>query len=91
MIQHLKNTTCLVNLCNWMSILLQRSLTSTDIDAAEKQCKEWRHEIINLSSTAYCDYPNFHNILHMFVQIRKWGPPVLWWTRPYGMEYHFIC
>jgi hypothetical protein len=85
----LKHYVCLVNLCNWMAILLQRALTSEDIDLAEEKCRAWRKEIVELSSTADCDYPNFHNVLHMFNNIRRWGPPVLWWTRPFG-KLHYL-
>ncbi|KAL0481789.1 hypothetical protein AKO1_015397 [Acrasis kona] len=78
---------CLVRLCNWMSILLQRSLTGTEIDRAEALCKEWRREYLALRSPADCNFPNFHNVLHMFTHIRLWGPPVLWWTRPFEAKH----
>ncbi len=79
--------TSLVDLCNWMSILLRRSLTGDDITEAERLCKEWRKNVVNLIGVDACRYPNFHNVLHMFVHIRKWGPPILWWTRPFGKNH----
>jgi hypothetical protein len=70
-----------------MSILLQRSLSQTDIDHAKSLCLLWRELFVALTSEADGNFINFHAVLHMFDHISRWGPPILWWARPFEAKH----
>jgi hypothetical protein len=68
----------------WVRIMLLRSLSKAEIDAAEDMCMEWRQKMERLySNSTLLNKPNFHNVIHVFQFARRWGPPILYWTRPY--------
>lgn len=71
--------------------MLQEALSDNDIDYAQQLCLKWRQQVIQLFGTTglqgkkltNVNFPNFHAILHVFDQAKEYGPPVLWWTRPF--------
>lgn len=47
-------------------------------------CSEWRSKMcVAYPWASLLNLPNFHNVIHIFAFARKWGPPILYWTRPY--------
>lgn len=76
--------TCLLKLCNWIRMLLQPAMRTEDIYSAEKEWYAWHlqilelfpHDSINLKT-------NFHTVQHVFDFAKSWGPPILYWSRPY--------
>ena len=72
--------------CKWLQIMLRRSLSIDDINLAEKMCMKWRSWMTLLyPSTKFIKRPNFHNVIHVFPFAKLWGPPILYWARPFGM------
>jgi hypothetical protein len=70
--------------CRWVRIMLLRTLSKFEINLAEDMCSEWREKmILAYPQSTILDKPNFHNLVHVFAFARKWGPPILYWARPY--------
>lgn len=63
--------------------VLQETITLDQIDQAEKLCAEWRVQAAKLYGESAVNFPNFHNVVHLFHFIREWGPCVLYWARPF--------
>ena len=75
---------CLFRLCNWMRLMLLERLTSQDIDHAENEWRVWAKQMIELFPGDNLNLkPNFHNMTHVFAFARDWGPPILYWARPF--------
>jgi hypothetical protein len=79
------NYYCWVQHMCWLNIMLQPQLSMNDIQKAEELCWEWRKQMRQLPdmNNDIVNIPNFHAILHVFPQARKFGPPVLYWARPF--------
>lgn len=81
---HLKNHfICWMDHLEWLTRMLQPQMSACDIDDAEKLCIAWRVRMLQLFDESKVATPNFHAILHVFEQTRRFGPPVLVWARPF--------
>jgi len=72
----------------YVTKLVQASLSFAEIDHAKSVCLKWRQLMIDLYAEEKYGrkkfhFPNFHSILHVFDQAKRFGPPVLYWTRPF--------
>jgi hypothetical protein len=66
--------------------MLKRSLSLDDITNAEADCMKWRAKMRMLYEfDSITDLPNFHNLIHVPLVAKRWGPSILYWTRPFGM------
>lgn len=63
--------------------MLRPELSVKDISAAEQRCWKWRKTMLDLFEKSKIATPNFHAILHVFPQALMYGPPVLYWARPF--------
>lgn len=92
MIEHYQ---CWLDHLNWMFIMMQPSLSVADIAVGEQMCWKWRATMVKLfQHINKLKLPNFHAILHIFDQARLFGPPILYWTRPFEHKHaifrHYI-
>ncbi len=74
---------CLMRLCNCLRMMLSRRMTRNHIDQAEKEWNIWMGQMEELFPHQLDSKPNFHNCQHIFDFARRWGPPILYWARPF--------
>lgn len=75
--------TCWCMHARCVRILLRPTLTFEEICEAERLCIQWRKDAVSLYGQTECGRPNFHAILHVFEFAKEFGPPTLYWTRPF--------
>lgn len=83
--KHLYHYALWINHLKYVRILLQEGISFQDIDKAEKICISFRRDLIKV--VPEFSRPNFHSILHIFEHCRIWGPPILFWTRPFEQRH----
>ncbi len=75
---------CLFRLCEWLRVLHQRHLSKRMIEEAEANWRIWINHMIHIfGEEVIKSKPNFHNSGHVFSFARRWGPPILYWSRPF--------
>jgi len=78
---------CWVQHIDWLLIMLKPKLSKAEILTAEQMCWNWRKKMVQLypkvAGKDKVATPNFHAILHVFPQALMYGPPVLYWARPF--------
>lgn len=67
----------------WVKTILQSSLSKEEVNQSEMQCLKWRELMVSVFGGDRLSFPNFHCIIHLFDCARLFGPPVLYWARPY--------
>ncbi len=75
---------CLLRLFNWIRMIMKRRMKQSDIDEAQNEWTIWIKEMVELfPHDNLANKPNFHNSSHVFEFARRWGPPILYWARPF--------
>jgi len=68
----------------YCDILMQESINDSEIDKAMDLCLNWREKMKQLYPTVFLEnVVNFHAVLHIFDDAKIYGPPILFWARPY--------
>lgn len=74
---------CWIQHIDWVIIMLKPKLTRQEILHAEQLCWNWRKQMLQLFGAKKVATPNFHAVLHVFPQALLYGPPSLYWARPF--------
>lgn len=78
-----KHYMCWIGHLEWLTVMLKPELSLNEISLAEQMCNAWRKSMLSLFDKNKVATPNFHAILHVFEQAKKYGPPVLYCARPF--------
>jgi len=70
----------------YLLIMLRPSLCLKDIDEAEEYSKQFRRAFAELYKDK-SNFPNNHQLTHLFDSARRFGPPILWWVQTYEMKH----
>jgi hypothetical protein len=80
---------CIYHLCDFSSMLLERKITLTDVNAISHKWYKWKKLVIKVFESEI-EIPNLHYTYHLIHDIPSFGSPILYSTRPYEHKHKIV-